>query len=45
MLKDSYKYATAIDAKGKEPFPSEALIMAEIFVKMALDLCNQTCKQ
>jgi hypothetical protein len=28
MLNDCYKYATAINAKGKEPFPTEPLIMA-----------------
>ena len=28
MLNDCYKYAEAIDAKGKEPFPTEPLIMA-----------------
>jgi hypothetical protein len=28
MLNDCYKYAEAIDAKGKEQFPTEPLVMA-----------------
>jgi len=28
MLNDCYKYATASNAKGKEPFLTEPLIMA-----------------
>ena len=28
MLNDCHKYAAAIDAKGKEPFPTEPLVMA-----------------
>jgi hypothetical protein len=28
MLNDCHKYAAAINAKGKEPFPTEPLIMA-----------------
>jgi hypothetical protein len=28
MLNDCHKYAEAIDAKGKEQFPTEPLVMA-----------------
>ena len=30
MLNDCHKYAAAIDAKGKEPFPTEPLVMVLI---------------